>query len=406
MSDTLHIRSLEIVDFKRIKAATIKPDGSPLVIIGGANGQGKSSVLDAVLSALGGAAHDPAEPVRRGGKRAEVTVDLGEYRVAMTHTGRTRSLKVTRPDGAVMPKAQTVLDGLLGAHTVDPVAWLSEKPQQQADTLRALAGIDTSDLDSERAKLYDERTIAGREAKSAVARAAGCPIPENAPDAEVSVAALAERLNEAMQVNRQADEIDSKRKRNEVEIERVKGQILALQEQLKILESERKSLPVAGCRINTDPIREQMAGAEAANTAFRKAAEARRLAAEAKAAEERHAALGLRIEAIDAERAGRIAAGTYPVPGLSVGDAGVMFNGLPLEQASGAERLRVAVAVALAEKPRLRVLRIRDGSLLDRDSLAMLAGLATEHDAEVWIERVGDQDPGAVIIEDGEVYQD
>jgi hypothetical protein len=61
------------------------------------------------------------------------------------------------------------------------------------------------------------------------------------------------------------------------------------------------------------------------------------------------------------------------------------------------------MAVALASKPRLRVVLIRDGSLLDDESMELLRKFADDNDIQVWIERVGSNDADALIIEDGEV---
>ena len=57
----------------------------------------------------------------------------------------------------------------------------------------------------------------------------------------------------------------------------------------------------------------------------------------------------------------------------------------------------------MGRNPRRRGIRILDGSLLDADNRALIEGMAREHDYQVWIERVGDADKGAVIIEDGAV---
>ena len=108
------------------------------------------------------------------------------------------------------------------------------------------------------------------------------------------------------------------------------------------------------------------------------------------------------IEAIDAEKAAMLAAATFPVDGLGFGaDGGVTFQGVPLAQASGAERIRVSMAVALAANPEIRVVLIRDASLLDEDSMAAVVAMAEAADAQVWLERVGTADPGAVVIVDG-----
>ena len=50
------------------------------------------------------------------------------------------------------------------------------------------------------------------------------------------------------------------------------------------------------------------------------------------------------------------------------------------------------------------MIRIKDGSLLDADGMAMLKAMASENDFQIWIERVADNDPMAVVIEDGKCY--
>ena len=91
-----------------------------------------------------------------------------------------------------------------------------------------------------------------------------------------------------------------------------------------------------------------------------------------------------------------------PVEGVAFGDDSIMLNGVPFEQASDAEQLRASCAIAMAGNPTLRVIRVRDGSLLDSEFLAIVAQMAEERDYQVWIERV---EPGkqGFVIEDGMV---
>jgi hypothetical protein len=100
-----------------------------------------------------------------------------------------------------------------------------------------------------------------------------------------------------------------------------------------------------------------------------------------------------------------IAAAKMPIQGLSLEGGRVMFNGIPLDQASSAEQLRVSTAIAMSSNPELRVIRIKDGSLLDPDGMAMLKAMAKENDFQIWIEHVADNDPIAVVIEDGSLAQ-
>ena len=59
----------------------------------------------------------------------------------------------------------------------------------------------------------------------------------------------------------------------------------------------------------------------------------------------------------------------------------------------------------MALNPQLKVLLVREGSALDRKSLALLGELAAAADAQIWVEQVKEV-PGegvSVFIEDGTV---
>ena len=51
----MKITSLQIENVKRVKALRLEPSPQGLTVIGGKNRQGKTSVLDAIAAALGGA---------------------------------------------------------------------------------------------------------------------------------------------------------------------------------------------------------------------------------------------------------------------------------------------------------------------------------------------------------------
>src|SRR5262245_37801354 len=100
---------------KRLHTVEITPKGA-LVEITGANGSGKSSVLDAIYMALAGKGVVCKEPVRQGEESAEVMLDLGKILVRrhFTAAGAT-AVVVEAADGARYTSPQKLLDGLLGA---------------------------------------------------------------------------------------------------------------------------------------------------------------------------------------------------------------------------------------------------------------------------------------------------
>lgn len=113
-------------------------------------------------------------------------------------------------------------------------------------------------------------------------------------------------------------------------------------------------------------------------------------------------------EAMDARNKAKteaIAKGALPVPGLGFGDGIVTLNGIPFDQASDAEQLRASIAVAMASNPKLRVIRVRDGSLLDEDGMKLLAEMADAADCQVWVERVDSSGQVGFVLEDGHLKQ-
>lgn len=95
-----------------------------------------------------------------------------------------------------------------------------------------------------------------------------------------------------------------------------------------------------------------------------------------------------------------------PVPGLSLAEGRVLLNGVPFDQSSSAEQIRTSVAIAMAANPKLRIIRIKDGSLLDEDGLRLIAEQAKENDYQVWIERVDSSGKIGIVMEDGSVSCD
>ena len=81
------------------------------------------------------------------------------------------------------------------------------------------------------------------------------------------------------------------------------------------------------------------------------------------------------------------------------------FNGLPFDSGNQCQSdiLRVGVAIAVAQNPALKIVRIKDGSLLDGDAKAQLLAMLAEHGFQAFIETVADCGLTALTIEETEV---
>lgn len=111
------------------------------------------------------------------------------------------------------------------------------------------------------------------------------------------------------------------------------------------------------------------------------------------------------LDQLDANKAKALSEAKMPIEGLAFDEEGVTYQGLPFAQASAAEQLRVSLAMALAMNPDIRVVRITDGSLLDGANMELVAKMAAEAGAQVWLERVSDEGEIGVVIEDGAVKE-
>jgi predicted ATP-dependent endonuclease of OLD family len=419
----LRIVGLRAENFKRLRAVEITPKGD-LVQITGKNAQGKTSVLDAVWAALGGKNQIPAKAVRKGSEKATIRLDLGEIIVTRTITEKGTDLTVESPDGARFKSPQTMLDAMMGALTFDPLAFTRMAPKVQAEQLRAIAkiDIDLDALDGLNRRDFELRTAATRDGKAA--RAAGEAIHETAIPAKIDTGALLDKMGEMQEQAgaRQREEFkrqDEDRKIAEGEtradaiMEQIKGLSADLERvhewltKAKAAVAERTPLPEA---VDAVELRAHIDRAEGHNRQADLITQQ-----QAKRAEHLHTAANLEqraqaltdlIEARNKQKSEAIAAAQMPVPGLGLQDGEVTYNGLPFEQASGAEQLRISTAIAMAANPRIRVIRISDGSLLDSDSLKLLAEMATQGDYQIWIEMVDSTGKVGISIEDGSVAAD
>lgn len=415
----MKIIKLEVENIKRVRAITISPTGD-VVIVGGKNGAGKSSTLDAIEMALGGGKTIPQEPVRHGARKARVVVDLGDVVVERTFSAKGTALVVRNREGVEQGSPQKLLDALCNSVCFDPLSFSRMDPKKQDEILKTLLGLDFTALDGARTKLYGQRTDANREVKRLEAVLDTMPDAAGTPSEPVDVAEVSAQLTQRTQANadRKAalERIETARKRladEDEERAEMRASIKRLQDELAKSDVQRETMLAAILRseqavpeeLPIADLQAKIASAETVNAKVRASAERRKLEAELKKQESAAAGFGDTIASIDDEKAQKLAEAKFPIAGLGFDESGPTLNGVPLAQASGAEKLRVSVAIGAALNPRVKVMLVRDGSLLDDDSMRLLAELAEQTGSQVWVERVGTKDASAVVIEDGAVLE-
>lgn len=426
----MKILKLEAENFKRLKAVSITPSGD-VVEITGRNGQGKSSVLDAIWAALGGTEALPAVPVRAGASDAFVRLDLGQYvitrKIKAKDDGQyTTSLAIESPDGTRPKSPQTLLNELMGQFSMDPLAFARMTTKGQFDALKVLVpGLDLDQIKTQNDADYERRTAENRKAKEAKAAAASIGAKEARVD-RVDIAQITVDISRASDFNKsisdrqarrdlvtkQAEALESSVAKREsaiydmevrfkAEKEAMVGETLQAQDLRKKL-STAEPLPVP---LDTAELAKRLAMAQEANAEAEK--QERRDAALLTAERHENASKALTeaMEARDAHKAAAIANAKFPVAGLSLGSEEVLVDGLPFNQAATSQKIKTSVALAMAMNPHIRVIRIEDGSLLDSDALKIIADMARDQDFQIWIETVSDGTGSGIIIDDGHIKE-
>jgi DNA repair exonuclease SbcCD ATPase subunit len=411
----MKIIELKAENVKRLKAVEIRPEGNT-VVISGRNAQGKSSVLDAIWLALaGGNAMKDSQtlrPVRDGEKKAMVSLDLGDIKVTRSWTATgSMTLKVENMEGATYKSPQALLDGMIGKLSFDPLAFSRMAPKEQKKTLISLVnlGFDPDELERQRKDLYDRRTAVNREAKAMEGTLANRPnIPDDLPKEEVSLSTLLQKAKDATaelaknaELRRKLEEKRHNAATLQKEIEEKKILLASLVESGKELAAQVEKL--------TDPdievINEEISNIERTNAAIREAQKT----LEFRSVLEKHSKeaelLSKEIEVLDERKKTALKEATFPIDGLGFDEEGILFRGIPFAQCSSAERMKVSLAIASALNPKIRVIRVNDGSLLDSESMNEVETIAKEQDMQIWIEVISTENAPYIEIEDGAVKQ-
>lgn len=401
----------------RLKCVDIEFDGAGAVVIGGRNAQGKSSALNAIWYALGGKRLQAKRPIRDGEDHAMVRLDLGEYVVTREWTEGQESspLRVTAKDGATYRRPQELLDGLIGARGFDVMDFMRQRPEQQHAILREMLGLDFTQLERDRQTAYDQRRDINRDLEQRRGALKQMPEDREAPSEEVSISAVAAQLREAEQTNRSNESFRTEagrvRERLQVAERQMNDAWAAYQKAEQTYNAELEHLQsvltaVEGLQdVDTQQYEQALAQAEEVNARVRAQARRRELELECAGLAEASERLTERLREIDEQKQVAIAQAELPIEGLGFGEGEVLYHGMPLTQASAAEQLRVSLAIGLRLNPRLKIMTIYDGSLLDAENLQMVRDMAREAGAQVLIERVGAGPEVQVVIEDGQVQE-
>jgi len=336
--------ALEVENVKRLKVVRIRPDGSPMVVVGGDNEQGKSSLLDSIEMLLKGG-RMPDVPVHRGQTDGRIYGELSNGLVIernFSPAGTTLTLRRGKR-GKPISRPQSVLDELLDEMAFDPLEFLGKKGTEQTEIMKRAIGLDFSDLEQERDEAFEERKIVNAKIKSLKGAIEESVRYDDAPAEEVSIAELAEQLKDAHEANaargrlvQAVNNATRVREATELRVQQLRAELAAAETALAasrdVLTEAEQDLASAAEPVDIEPLQQQLQNAEVINRKVRANQQIDAQEFDLVDLEDKTRELTERLEDIEAEKAKRLAAARFPVEGLGFGPDGPTLDGLPFDQ--------------------------------------------------------------------------
>lgn len=408
MSDSVKINALEVENFKRVRAVTLTPTLYGLTIIGGVNGQGKTTVLDSITWDLGGDRYRPENYRREGASgptRIKLTLSNG---LVVERSGKNGALKVTDPEGR--RHGQQLLNDFVEELALNLPKFLQSSEKEKADTLLRIIGVGPQllKLEQEHSRLYQERLYTGQEQRKAAAHADSLPEVSGAPAEEISPMELIQKQQAILLQNE-----ENRRKRNRLEQmqrerESIQEQIDLLTDQLRTLDADLEVARTDAADLedqSTAELEQSLRSIEETNKAVRINAAKRQAQKRAEELDKQYRALSSALAKVANEKKALLEGADLPLPGLSVEEGKLLYKGQPWGNMSGSEQLIVATAIVRKLNPKCGFVLLDKLEQLDLDTLARFGRWLEREGLQAIATRVSTGDECSLIIEDGMVQQ-
>ena len=325
--------------------------------------------------------------------------------------GKASALSVVDPTGK--RGGQALLDEFVSQFAIDLPKFLNASPRDKAQMLLDILGVGPrlAELDQEEQRLYSQRHAIGQIADSKAKHAAELPEFPDTPDAPVSALELIQQQQAILarngenqrlrndydriqrdlkNVNSQILELETKLAERRTFAKRLADQILTAQKSVETLQDE-STAEIEASLESIEAINAQVAANDAKQRAMDEAADYRG----------QYDALTEKLNAVRADRLALLDAAPLPLPGISFAEGNVTYNGAQWDCMSGAEQLRVAVAIVRHDKPDCGFVLMDKLEQFDLDTLADFGAWLEAEKLQVVATRVSTGEECSIIIEDG-----
>lgn len=416
--ESVKISSLELENVKRIKAVRLVPTEKGLTVIGGNNGQGKTSVLDAIAWALGGDRYRPSSPERDGSvvpPRIRIVLNNG---LVVERAGKNSALRVTDPTGH--RGGQQLLNSFVEELALNLPKFMEASGKEKADTLLKIIGVGDQLylLENKEKQLYNQRLTIGRIAD----RRQVCQ--RDAP----SMMASPRRLSRPMELIQRQQEILLRNAENQKKRSRVQELAQELRQTEKTLEDQTDRLrrlleEQTQTQYKLDRLRENLQEArktaqelldestvqleadlqniDAINIKVRANLDREKAEAEAQGYSRQYDALTEELEKTRQEKYELLHGARMPLEELSVENGELTYRGKRWDGMSGSEQLKVSAAIVRELNPRCGFVLLDKLEQMDLSTLQEFGAWLEKENLQAIATRVSTGGECSVIIEDG-----
>lgn len=410
---TIKINKLEIENVKRVKAVKIEPTASGLTIVGGKNNQGKTSVLDSIAWALGGERYRPSEPQREGSvipPNLHIVMSNG---LVVERKGKNSDLKVIDPNG--QKGGQQLLNEFVEQLALDLPKFMQSTSKEKANTLLQIIGVGEQlyELEQKEKEVYNRRHTIGQIADQKAKFAKEQPYYPDAPKEPISASDLIKQQQDILARNG-----ENQRKRENlrslemqaVDIDKQINDLLMRLDELKKkeatifndLEIARKSALDLHDE-STEELENSIANIEEINIRVRANLDKDKAETDAQDYTDQYNTLTVELEKVRQAKIDLLKGADLPLPGLSVVDGELTYQGHKWDNMSGSDQLKVAVAIVRKLNPKCGFVLMDKLEQMDLDTLTEFGKWLEQEGLQAIATRVSTGDECSIVIEDGYV---
>lgn len=432
----LKLISAEITNFKNISHKKVDFNGKSVVVIG-RNEVGKSSLIQAIMSPVN-AKVIPEKPIKKGEERASVELEIGgvvddemvKYNLSMYFSAENQKgkLVLSTPDDVDKPLSKTAVSELMGQIGFDIMDFIrlgqtrdgkvsTPGVREQIETLKNLMPRDAIkelfQLDKEKQETYDSRSEINKDIKHQKAMLDGNDY--NQEDIErysekIDPEPIKLKMSSISETIEEHAGITSRLESNRRESISSEAKIARLTQELDQAKKDKADADMKIERAEDWLSKNKKPDISELSDELKSINEHNEVCDEISKLEDAHRAIQIieaksvemtkRLKEIENEKKNVFSNNPLPVKNLSFDDNMVTYKGLPLndKQINTASLIGIGCRIGMAMNPKLRLMVIKDGSLLDKKILKHILKICDKEGYQLLIEMV-DQEGGDLSVE-------